>query len=99
LILQDNQNQTYTYKTNTGNSRTDGVELFVQYKFPLTNKLYAGLFTSTSYMNARYISGQVTDGTKNKSIVGNKVEAVPQWISRNGLDILYKGFSCTFLYN
>jgi Fe(3+) dicitrate transport protein len=30
---------------------------------------------------------------------GNKVEAVPQWISTNGVDILYKGFSCTILYN
>ena len=99
VVLQDNLGQSYTYKTNIGNSRTDGIEVFVQYKFPLINKLFAGLFTSTSYMNARYISGQVTDGTKNKSIVGNKVEAVPQWISRNGLDILYKGFSCTILYN
>ncbi len=99
VVLQDNLGQPYTYKTNIGNSRTGGVEAFVQYKFPLTNKLYAGLFSSTSYMNARYIEGQVTDGTKNKSIVGNKVEAVPQWISRNGLDILYKGFSCTVLYN
>ena len=99
VVLQDNLGQSYTYKTNIGNSRTDGVELFVQYKFPVTNKLYAGLFTSTSYMNARYISGQVTNGTKNESIVGNKVEATPQWISRNGLDILFKGFSCTFLYS
>ncbi len=99
VVLQDNQGQPYTYKTNIGNSRTAGVELFVQYKFPLTNKLFAGLFTSTSYMNARYISGQVTDGTKNQSIAGNKVEAVPQWISRNGLDILYKGFSSTIQYS
>jgi len=99
LILQDNLGQPYTYKTNIGDSRTDGIELFVQYKFPLTNKLYAGLFTSTSYMNARYIKGEVTDGTKNQSIAGNKVEAVPQWISRNGLDILYGRFSGTLLYN
>lgn len=99
LILQDNLGQPYTYKTNIGDSRTDGVELFVQYKFPVTNKLFAGLFTSTSYMNARYIKGQVTDGTKNQSLVGNKVEAVPQWISRNGLDFLYGRFSCTLLYN
>ena len=99
VVLQDNLGQPYTYKTNIGNSRTDGVELFVQYKFPLTSKLFAGLFTSTSYMKARYISGQVTDGTKNKSIVGNTVEAVPQWITRNGLDVLYKGFAGSILYN
>ncbi len=99
LVLQNNAGQPYTYKTNIGNSRTNGVEVFVQYKFPVTNTFYAGLFTSTSYMDAKYITGQVSTGSSNKSIVGNKVEAVPQWISRNGLDILYKGFSCTILYN
>lgn len=99
LVLQDNAGQSYTYKTNIGNSLTNGLEMFVQYKFPITNKLFAGLFTSTSYMNAKYITGQVSTGTANKSITGNKVEAVPEWISRNGIDILYKGFSCTILYS
>lgn len=99
LVLQDNAGQPYTYKTNIGNSLTNGLEMFVQYKFPITNKLFAGLFTSTSFMNAKYITGQVSTGTENKSIVGNKVEAVPEWISRNGIDILYKGLSCTILYS
>ena len=99
LVLQDNAGQPYTYKTNIGNSLTNGLEIFVQYKFPVSNKLFAGLFTSTSFMNAKYITGQVSTGTANKSIVGNKVEAVPEWISRNGVDILYKGFSCTILYS
>jgi len=99
LVLQDNTGQPYTYKTNIGNSRTNGIELFVQYKFPITNQLFAGLFTSTAYMDAKYTKGQVSTGTVNKSIEGNNVEAVPEWISRNWLDILYKGFSCTILYN
>ena len=99
LVLQDNAGQPYTYKTNIGNSLTNGLEMFVQYKFPLTNKLFAGLFTSTSFMHAKYITGQVSTGTANKSIAGNKVEAVPEWISRNGVDILYKNFSCTILYS
>ncbi len=99
LVLQDNSGQPYTYKTNIGNSRTNGLEMFVQYKFPVTNNLFAGIFTSTAFIDAKYVSGQVSTGTTNKSIVGNKVEAVPEWISRNGLDILFKGFSCTFLYS
>ena len=99
LVLQDNTGQPYTYKTNIGNSLTNGVEMFVQYKFPITNKLFAGLFTSTSFLDAKYITGQIAIGTANKSIVGNKVEAVPEWLSRNGIDILYKGFSCTILYS
>lgn len=99
IVLQDNSGQSYTYKTNVGDSRTNGIEFFVQYKFPIATNLFAGLFTSSSYMHATYISGQVSTGTSNKSIVGNKVEAVPQYISRNGLDVLYKGFSCTLLHN
>ena len=99
LVLQDNTGQSYTFKTNIGNSLTNGLEIFIQYKFPVTNKLFAGLFTSTSLMEAKYITGQVSTGTANKSIVGNKVEAVPEWISRNGIDILYKRLSCTILYS
>lgn len=99
LVLQDNAGQSYTYKTNVGNSITNGAEIFIQYKFPLGNKLFAGLFTSTSYMDAKYTSGQVSNGTENESIVGNRVESVPQWITRNGIDILYKSFSCTILNN
>jgi Fe(3+) dicitrate transport protein len=99
LVLQDNSGQSYTYKTNIGNSRTNGLEIFIQYKFPVANNLFAGLFTSTSFMDATYTTGQVSTGTTNKSIAGNKVEAVPEWISRNGLDILYKGISCALLYS
>ncbi len=99
LVLQDNAGQPYTYKTNIGNSRTNGLEMFVQYKFPISNNLFAGLFTSTAFIDAKYTTGQISTGTTNKSIKGNKVEAVPQWISRNGLDILFKGFSCTILYS
>ncbi len=28
-------------------------------------------------MNAKYTAGKITNGTNNKSIAGNKVEAVP----------------------
>ncbi|MDX2046276.1 MAG: TonB-dependent receptor, partial [Chitinophagaceae bacterium] len=32
LVLQDNTGQSYTYKTNIGNSLTNGLEFFLQYK-------------------------------------------------------------------
>lgn len=99
LVLQNSSGQPYVYRTNVGNSRTNGLEVFVQYKFPFTNTLFAGLFTSTAYMDARYTSGEVASGNTNKSIRGNQVEAVPRWTSRNGLDVLYKGFSATLLYS
>ncbi len=99
LVQKDEAGQSYIYRTNIGNSRTNGVESFVQYKFPVSGRLFAGLFSSTSYMHARYIQGQVASAGANKSVVGNKVEAVPDWITRNGLDVLYKGFNCTVLYS
>lgn len=99
LVLQNSSGQPYIYRTNIGDSRTNGIEAFVQYKFPLTNTLFAGLFTSTAYMNAKYTSGEVSSGNTNKPLRGNKVETVPQWTSRNGLEILCKGFSVTLLYS
>lgn len=99
VVLKDSLGQNYVYRTNIGDSRTNGVEIFVQYKFPLSNNLFIGLFTSTSYMHAVYVKGAVANGTENKSVVGNKVESVPKWIARSGLEILYKGFSCTLLHN
>jgi len=97
VVLQDNNGNSIVYRTNTGNNRTNGVEAFLQYKFALSNRLYAGIFTSTSYMHSRYISGEISNGTRNQSIVGNKVESVPEWISRNGIDFLFRGFSATIL--
>lgn len=99
LVLQDNSGQSYIYRTNVGSSFTDGAEIFLQYKIPVTSRLYIGLFTTSSYMNARYISGQVASGSTNISLKGNRVEAAPEWISRNGLELLYKGVSCTLLHN
>lgn len=99
IVNQDNTGQAYTFKTNTGNSRTNGIELFVQYRMPLGSYLYAGLFSSTSYMDAKYTDGLVTSGSINRSIKGNKLEAVPNWISRNGLEIMYRGLNGTLLYS
>jgi Fe(3+) dicitrate transport protein len=98
-VLQDGAGQPYIYRTNVGDARMTGAELFVQYKFPVAPRLFAGLFTSTAYNHARYINGEIADGGSNKSIRGNKVESVPDWITRNGIEVLYKGFSSTLLYS
>ncbi len=99
LVEQDQTGQAFTYKTNIGDSRTTGVEAFLQLKFRLLDQFYAGLFTSTSYMDARYLNGKVSTGTRNESIGGKHVESVPRWMSRNGLELLYHGFSATILYS
>jgi Fe(3+) dicitrate transport protein len=35
----------------------------------------------------------------NKDISGNHVETVPEWISRNGIQVMYKGFSSTLQWS
>lgn len=99
IVAQDPNGQAYTFKTNTGDSRTNGVELFVQYRLPLASNFYAGIFSSTSYMDAVYTKGEIANGAGNSSVKGNKLEAVPNWISRNGLELMYRGWSATLLYS
>jgi len=99
IVEQDENGQPYTFKTNTGDSRTNGVELFIQYKRPLGAHASAGVFTSTSYMDAVYTDGKLATGTGNTSVKGNRLEAVPTWITRNGLEFMYRGLSATVLYS
>jgi Fe(3+) dicitrate transport protein len=89
----------YTYKTNIGNSLTQGVEAFVEYHFLVGQNLRCNVFTSTAYFDAHYQDAAVKVGQENISVKGNRLEAVPEWISRNGLNIRFKGLSVTALYS
>jgi Fe(3+) dicitrate transport protein len=97
LLMQDAAGNAYIYRTNVGNTFTHGIELFAQYKFPLAPKLYAGVFVSGSYMNAKYYSGKVAAGSVNKSIAGNRLEGIPQYIVRSGLELLYQQYTLSIL--
>lgn len=88
------------YRTNIGDSRTNGLELFLEYGFRITDHLYASIFTSTSYFDAKYLGDSIRFNAKeNRSIKGKRVESTPQWISRNGLNLKYKALSLSFLYS
>jgi Fe(3+) dicitrate transport protein len=73
--------------------------MFVQGDFSLGEKASLSLFTSTSYMDARYQGATIRSGNENVSIDGNKVESVPAWISRNGFTVKYSVFSLSALYS
>lgn len=98
LVLND-ANGSYIYRTNIGDSRSRGAELFAQYRFAVSNYLLIGLFNSSAYTDARYLNGKIAAGSVSKDITGNKVEAAPTWNTRTGLDVLYKNFSATLLFN
>lgn len=97
LILNDPDGTAYVFRTNIGDSRTKGLEMYVEYEFVRSNKTRLSAFTSTAYMDARYIRGQVSNGKENQSIKGNKVESVPEWTSRNGIEFNHRWLSATLL--
>lgn len=87
------------FRTNIGNSRTAGLEMFLQGDFLIGRKAAFSLFTATSLMDARYQAATIKSGNENVSINGNKVESVPTWISRNGFTVKYGAFSLSALYS
>lgn len=89
----------YIFRTNIGNSVTQGVELFGEYYFKLGGSWRASFFTSTAYMDAKYEDAAIRVGNENVDISGNKVESVPEWISRSGFTLKYKTFSLSALYS
>ena len=93
----------YILRTVTGDTRTRGVEAYIEY-VPIrintsTTPTELSFFTSTSYFDAQYVKGNAVVNNENTSVAGNKVEGVPTWISRNGVQFLYKKLSVTCQYS
>jgi Fe(3+) dicitrate transport protein len=88
------------FRTNIGDSRTNGLEMFLEYGHSITRHFSVSVFSSTSYFDARYLGDSIRFSAKeNRSIKGKRVESTPQWISRNGLTLKYKTLSASLLYS
>lgn len=99
VVLPDANGQNYVFKTNVGNSKTNGLEIYGEAKMIKTNKNQLSFFTATSYFDATYLKGNVVISGENKSLEGNRLETVPHWIIRNGLRFQYKILSATLQYS
>jgi Fe(3+) dicitrate transport protein len=99
LARMDSAGNLTFFRTNIGNSRTNGLELFIQSNFLLFGNVSLTVFSSTSYMDARYQDAVFRSGNVNVNVDGNKVESVPEWISRNGLTIKNSFLSFSALYS
>ncbi|MBI5371175.1 MAG: TonB-dependent receptor [Sphingobacteriales bacterium] len=99
LAEMDNNGNFYTYRTNTGNSLTKGIEALVQADWLSGNKFFFSVFTSTALVHARYTRGSVKSGNANIDIAGNKIESAPGIISRNGITARYRKYSVSVLYS
>ncbi|MBL0740665.1 TonB-dependent receptor family protein [Chryseolinea lacunae] len=87
------------YRTNIGNSKTTGAEIFLEYSVPLSKKSSVSVFTSTALMRSRYTSASVRAGEQNVDVSGNKVESVPDVITRNGMTVRVGMASISLLYS
>lgn len=97
-IIESNGNL-ITYKTNVGNSFTYGLETFVQKDWNLSAFSKLSIHTATAIFHGRYVSGNVKSGSNNINITGNRIESVPELISRSGLSYRYKTFTASILYS
>ncbi len=99
LSEQDASGALYLYRTNIGNSRTNGLECFAEYSLQTGKKTFVNVFTSTALMKATYFDASIRSGDKNVSVNGNDVESTPNVITRSGLSVKSHRASLTLLYS
>jgi len=104
LAIEDDHGQPYIFRTTTGNTMTKGIEVYAEIK-PFGNTRQQGsntelsVFTSTSYFDAHYLKGRYVANNVNTDLKGNKLEGVPSWISRNGIQLACNKLSSSLLYS
>ena len=87
----------YRLSTNIGDSRTLGLESYIGWDVLMTftdlenHKL--NVFLNTSYQNGTYVR------SKEKALIGNKVELNPDLNVKLGLQFQYKNFTSSVLYS
>ena len=94
-LLTTENGTSYLYKTNVGSADTKGLELALNALLWKGESASLSAFTATSYFDAIYTRGSVVVSGGNQSIVGNEVESVPHWITRNGLSLRRGGASAS----
>jgi Fe(3+) dicitrate transport protein len=86
------------WKTNTGDTRTWGLELGVDYVHFIGGHRVR-VFSATAVMRARYLRGSVRQGEANLDIRGKSLEGVPEVITRNGLEWKQGNWGGSVLYS
>jgi Fe(3+) dicitrate transport protein len=97
--MYDENNVFYLYRTNIGNSVTDGAEVFAEYGIRAAKDISLSLFTSTAFFRGVYTDGEIRSGDTNLEISGNRIESVPEIITRNGVNVKWRTASVSFLYS
>ena len=91
--LINENNVTFLYRTNTGNTLTKGVEIYIESILLRADDSKLSIFTSTSVMDGIYKKGNIILNNQNIDISGNRPESLPSLITRNGINYQYKSVS------
>ena len=97
VLRIDTDGSSYLFRTTVGSSRTRGVEASFESLLLQIGGVSLRAHTATSYFDGRYLNGTVASGGENVDIRGNRIESVPEWISRSGLAIDGGRFSSNLL--
>ena len=85
--------------TNIGDAITSGLEIFAEYPIYQHDGSSLTLFTSTALFKSKYVNAFARSGNENIDISGNRIESVPDVISRNGVSFRLDGVSVSALYS
>lgn len=99
IALPDSVNGDIIFRTNIGDARTLGMEALVRYQKSISEHLRLELFTSSAWMYGVYYYGSLRNGNQNINVAGNRLENVPQWLSRNGVSLVWKRFNLSALHS
>ncbi len=98
-ILLTEENVSYIYKTNIGDSETYGIESLIEWVPVQSNTTYLSMYSAATLMKAVYKNALIAFGGDNVDISGNEVESVPRWICRSGINFGYKALRASLLYS
>jgi len=108
LTLLNPAGRSFQYRTNVGNSLSQGVEAYAEFD-PIVAFVgrsrfgYLSFFGSVSYTDARYRTLRtvsVSEGRQTETNLQNRrVENAPEWIGRYGVNYSRKNLTMTLLLN
>lgn len=94
VLLEDDNGNEYTYRTNVANSAHRGIESYIEFNLLKylnpSSKRGLSIFNSLALTDARYTNGKFK---------GNRVEAATKYINRTGIIYTDKKLSTTFQVN
>ena len=99
LQMTDTDGSLYIWKTNIGNSKNTGIEIYAEYQLLGRRQFHLSIFTASAWQEAFYLNGSLRRQNQNVELTGNRLEGVPRLILRNGLQGRFKQWESLLLFS